>query len=128
MKHRVKSVTCRTAKSVRAIKSVDDEKGEETWRLPGLNVERAKDRIIRQGYARSAVRNGYRYAANRSLFTQSERNYKTVVSCRSDMETYQGECEADDRCRKKQSPVKICTIGDGQDHYQPSSFTGDKEM
>ena len=44
------------------------------------------------------------------------------------METYQGECEADDRCRKKQSPVKICTIGDGQDHYQPSNYIGDKEM
>ena len=33
MKHRVKSVTCRTVKSVWAIKSVDDEKGEATGRL-----------------------------------------------------------------------------------------------
>ena len=44
------------------------------------------------------------------------------------METYQGECEADNRHRKKQLPVKICTIGDGQDHYQPSNYIGDKEM
>jgi len=45
MKHCVKSVTCRI-KRLWAIKSVDDEKGEVTGRLPGLNVERAKDRIF----------------------------------------------------------------------------------
>lgn len=44
------------------------------------------------------------------------------------MEAYLEECEADDRHKKMLSPVKICTIGDGQDHYQPSNFTGDKEM
>ena len=36
MKHRVKSVTCRAVKSVWAIKSVDDEKGEVTRMLLGL--------------------------------------------------------------------------------------------
>ena len=101
MKHRVKSVTCRTVKSVWAIKSVDDEKGEATGRLPGLKRRACQGSDNTTGICeRSAVRNGYRYAANRAHLTHVERIHKTVVSCRGDMEAYPEECEADGRRKK----------------------------
>ena len=60
MKHRVKSVTCRTVKKVYGLSNpLAMRKARRQGGCQGLNVERAKDRIIRQRYAKSFVRNGY---------------------------------------------------------------------
>ena len=79
-----------------AIKSVDDEKGEVTGRLPGLNVERAKGRRIRSEFCEDSGQERIQIRSKPLTIYPSERITKTVVSCRSDMGSYQEECEADD--------------------------------
>ena len=80
-------------KSVWAIKSVDDEKGEATRRLPGLNVERAKGRRIRSESCEDSGQERIQIRSKPLTIYPSERVKKTVVSCQSDMEAYQEECE-----------------------------------
>lgn len=64
--------------------------------LPGLNVERAKDRRIRSESGEDSGQERIQIRSKSLTFNPCERITKTVVSCRSDMGSYQEECEADD--------------------------------